>query len=73
MPKLVVIAGADLHPVGGASHELLDGPEDSHTHDGQPQPSSQLGQGGLLDDIVEDLTGSTIAEIKASLPKVKWS
>jgi len=58
LPKLLVVAGADTHPGGGPSHNLHDAnasTEPTENDVSNKPTSTQQGQGGLWDDIAEDL------------------
>ncbi|THU89522.1 hypothetical protein K435DRAFT_969045 [Dendrothele bispora CBS 962.96] len=70
LPKIVVIAGADTHPGGGPSHNLLDETL-TVTHieatESSPESLSPPGKGGLFDDMAEDMGIPHPTEIKKSL------
>ena len=56
LPKLLVVAGADTHHGGGPSHNLVDESVDisSAPPASTSSPKSSV-QGGLWDDVAEDL------------------
>jgi hypothetical protein len=67
LPKLLVVAGADTHPAGGPSHNLLDNGTTPEKPDDAPhQQHSQT----LLDDISEDLGLPPVKELSARLRKL---
>lgn len=56
LPKLLVVAGADTHPGGGPSHNLHDENASSVTEAVDTSvPKPKPGQGGLWDDVAEDI------------------
>ena len=69
LPKLLVVAGPETHHVGGLSHNLLVENESPY---GIPEdvdvasPSNNLGQGGLWDDVAEDLGIPTPQQLKST-------
>ena len=72
LPKLLVVAGPDTHHAGGPSHNLL--VENVHESlSGFPEdvdvasPSGHLGQGGLWDDVAEDLGIPPPQQLKSTL------
>ncbi|KAK7446387.1 hypothetical protein VKT23_004239 [Stygiomarasmius scandens] len=70
LPKIVVVAGADTHPGGGPSHNLLDetlAVSQSETVETSAKTSVPLGRGGLFDDMAEDLGIPHPKEMKKSI------
>ncbi|KIM49073.1 hypothetical protein M413DRAFT_438238 [Hebeloma cylindrosporum] len=66
LPKLLVVAGAETHPAGGPSHNLLDNGITSEKPEVAPQQNSHT----LLDDISEDLGLPPVNELSARLRKI---
>lgn len=64
LPKLLVVAGADTHPAGGPSHNLLDNGATPEKPEVTPH---QLHSHTLLDDISEDLGLPPVKELSARL------
>jgi hypothetical protein len=73
LPKLLVVAGADTHPGGGPSHNLLDANLHHETVPGDTKSNitaqSLTGQGKVWDDITEDFGLPYLREIKAGFWK----
>jgi len=69
LPKLLVIAGAETHPGGGPSHNLLDNGTTSENP--EVAPHLQHAQAPtFLDDISTDLGLPPVDELKARLRKI---
>ncbi|ESK94562.1 nuclear protein hcc-1 [Moniliophthora roreri MCA 2997] len=70
LPKLLVIAGVETHQGGGPSHNLLDTTISEAAPSEEAMPSNKPGQGGLFDDMAEDLGLPHVEEMKKSLWKL---
>ncbi|KAH9484211.1 hypothetical protein JR316_0003691 [Psilocybe cubensis] len=72
LPKLLIVAGAETHPNGGPSHNLLDLNVDDVAPkvDASPNVTESKRSDGLLDDIAEDLGFPPVKDIKAGLWKL---
>jgi hypothetical protein len=74
LPKLLVVAGADTHPGGGPSHNLLDAnlhheTVSSDVNNNITAAESATGQGKVWDDIAEDVGLPYWRDIKAGFWK----
>ena len=70
LPKLLVIAGADTHPGGGPSHNLLDLGSTSENPEVATVAPREQPSHTLLDDILEDLGLPPRDELKAGVRKI---
>jgi len=70
LPKLLVVAGADTHPGGGPSHNLLDANLHHETSDVKNNSTTQSSsEGKIWDDVTEDLGLLSLREMKAGFWK----
>ena len=68
LPKLLVVAGADTHYVGGPSHNLEN---DFHADNLTTRATKVFkGQGKIWDDVAEDLGIPYPREIKSAIGKL---
>lgn len=74
LPKLLVVAGADTHPGGGPSHNLLDANLDNETVSSDVKSNTTApnptGQGNIWDDVTEDLGLPYLKEMKTGFWKL---
>ena len=70
LPKLLVIAGADTHPGGGPSHNLLDLGSASENPEVAPVATRDQRSDNFLNDILEDLGLPPGDELKAGVWKI---
>lgn len=64
-----MVAGADTHPGGGPSHNLLDVIlDDQNVSSTTAQNSTE--QGNIWDDVIEDLGLPPLKEMKAGFSKL---
>ncbi|PPQ86890.1 hypothetical protein CVT25_012609 [Psilocybe cyanescens] len=72
LPKLLIVAGAETHPGGGPSHNLLDlnDVESTEKADNSEKTPESKRSDGIFDDIAEDLGLPPVKDIKASLWKL---
>ena len=70
LPKLLVVAGADTHPGGGPSHNLLDLGSTSENPEVAPVAPREQRSDNFLDDILEDIGLPPRDELKTGLWKI---
>lgn len=70
LPKLLVVAGADTHPGGGPSHNLLDANLHQETVSSDVKNNFIVQrEGKIWDDVTEDLGLPSLSEMKAGFWK----
>ncbi|KAF8077907.1 hypothetical protein FPV67DRAFT_19827 [Lyophyllum atratum] len=70
LPKLLVVAGADTHLSGGPSHNLHDENAVVQNDSARASASKPQEEGGILDDITDDLGIPRPKELKAAFWRV---